>query len=50
MEWPPRSGVRQLFPEVDRAEWMTVPEARERLVKAQVEFLKRLEVIVASAA
>lgn len=42
MEWPPRSGTRQEFPEVDRAEWMTIPEATARLVTAQVEFLTRL--------
>jgi predicted NUDIX family NTP pyrophosphohydrolase len=42
MEWPPRSGRRQSFPEVDRAEWMTITEARDRLVKGQVEFLDRL--------
>ena len=42
LEWPPRSGVLQAFPEVDRAEWMTVDEARGRLVRAQVAFLGRL--------
>lgn len=35
MEWPPRSGRTQSFPEVDRAEWMTVDAARTRLVKGQ---------------
>jgi predicted NUDIX family NTP pyrophosphohydrolase len=42
MEWPPKSGTLQEFPEVDRAEWMTIPEATTRLVTAQVEFLTRL--------
>ena len=42
MEWPPNSGTMQLFPEVDRAEWMTVARARTRLVRAQAEFLDRL--------
>jgi predicted NUDIX family NTP pyrophosphohydrolase len=42
MEWPPRSGTRQSFPEIDRAEWVPVPEAAVRLVSAQVEFLRRL--------
>jgi predicted NUDIX family NTP pyrophosphohydrolase len=42
MEWPPRSGKLARFPEVDRARWMTVPEARLRLVGAQVELLDRL--------
>ena len=42
MEWPPRSGRRQAFPEIDRAEWFTVDEARARLVAAHVELLDRL--------
>ena len=42
MEWPPRSGRRQEFPEVDRAAWFAVDEAREKLVGAQVELLDRL--------
>jgi predicted NUDIX family NTP pyrophosphohydrolase len=42
MEWPPRSGRRQSFPEVDRAEWTLLDGARDRLVEAQVEFLDRL--------
>jgi len=35
MEWPPRSGRRASFPEVDRAEWMGLDAAREALVKGQ---------------
>jgi predicted NUDIX family NTP pyrophosphohydrolase len=46
MEWPPRSGVQREFPEVDRADWFTVDEARERLVPAQVELLDRLVELV----
>jgi predicted NUDIX family NTP pyrophosphohydrolase len=42
MEWPPKSGKLTQFPEVDRAEWMSVSEASVRLVAAQVEFLMRL--------
>jgi predicted NUDIX family NTP pyrophosphohydrolase len=42
MEWPPRSGRTQDFPEVDRAEWMTLAQATDRLVTGQVEFLVRL--------
>ena len=42
MEWPPRSGRLQSFPEVDRAEWTLLPLARVRLVAAQAEFLDRL--------
>jgi predicted NUDIX family NTP pyrophosphohydrolase len=35
VEWPPRSGRLQTFPEVDRAEWTTMDAARARLVKGQ---------------
>ena len=42
MEWPPRSGRRQEFPEIDRAAWFSLDEARTKLVGAQVELLDRL--------
>ena len=42
MEWPPRSGRTQEFPEVDRAEWFDVAAAREKLNPAQAAFLDRL--------
>lgn len=42
MEWPPRSGKRQEFPEVDRAEWFDPETAREKILPAQAEFLDRL--------
>lgn len=42
MEWPPRSGRTQRFPEVDRAEWTGVESARERIVRGQAEFIDRL--------
>jgi len=42
MEWPPRSGVEREFPEVDRAEWFGVEEARARINPAQAELLDRL--------
>ncbi|MDQ1124292.1 NUDIX domain-containing protein [Microbacterium trichothecenolyticum] len=35
MEWPPRSGKRASFPEVDRVEWMALDAARDALVKGQ---------------
>jgi len=35
MEWPPRSGRRQSFPEVDRARWFTIAEARVKLLAGQ---------------
>ncbi|MBD0280637.1 MAG: NUDIX domain-containing protein [Thermoleophilaceae bacterium] len=42
MEWPPRSGRMAEFPEVDRAGWFRIDEAREKLVPAQAGFLDRL--------
>jgi predicted NUDIX family NTP pyrophosphohydrolase len=42
MEWPPRSGRMQQFPEVDRAEWFGLDAARERINPAQAAFLDRL--------
>jgi len=43
MEWPPHSGRVTQFPEVDRAEWMPLDEARQRIVPAQVPLLDALE-------
>ena len=42
LEWPPRSGRVQEFPEVDRAAWFSLDAARAKLVKGQVPFLDRL--------
>jgi predicted NUDIX family NTP pyrophosphohydrolase len=42
MEWPPRSGSEQEFPEVDRAEWFGPAAAREKILPAQAELLDRL--------
>jgi len=49
MPWPPRSGRMQSFPEVDRAEWMPLPAARARVVKAQQAALDRLAELLADA-
>jgi len=42
MEWPPRSGRRQEFPEVDRAQWFSPEEALNRINPAQAELVHRL--------
>jgi predicted NUDIX family NTP pyrophosphohydrolase len=42
MEWPPKSGRRQTFPEVDRAGWFTVEEAREKMLAGQQPLIDRL--------
>ncbi|HUI20139.1 MAG TPA: NUDIX hydrolase, partial [Methylocella sp.] len=47
VEWPPRSGHLIEVPEVDRAAWFTLDEARDKIVKAQSVFLDRLQEILA---
>lgn len=42
IEWPPKSGRQQKFPEIDRAVWVSLDEARTRIVKGQIGFLDRL--------
>ena len=46
MEWPPKSGRRQSFPEVDRAAWFGAEEARRKIVPAQAAFIDRLLAII----
>lgn len=43
MEWPPKSGRFREFPEVDRAAWFPIREARERILKGQAALLDQLE-------
>jgi predicted NUDIX family NTP pyrophosphohydrolase len=43
IEWPPRSGRRQMIPEVDRVAWFAPDEARSRAHPAQAVFVDRLE-------
>ena len=42
MEWPPRSGRMQEFPEVDRASWFALDEARRMILSSQLPLLDRL--------
>ena len=42
MEWPPKSGQQQSFPEADRAEWFTLGKAGRKLLKGQLPFLETL--------
>jgi len=48
LEWPPGSGELSDFPEVDRAEWCTIPDASEKVIKGQVQVLEALDRILAS--
>ena len=43
IEWPPRSGRRRLFPEIDRVAWFGPAEARRRIKATQIPFIDRLE-------
>lgn len=43
MEWPPHSGRRSEFPEVDRGAWFSMAEAREHILKSQVPLIDKLE-------
>ena len=50
LEWPPRSGRQQIFPEVDRAAWFTLAAAREKINKGQSALLDQLEQLLATRA
>jgi len=43
MEWPPKSGQHQEFPEIDRAAWLTIELARRKILKGQAGFLDQLQ-------
>jgi len=45
MEWPPRSGKAQEFPEIDRAGWFRIDEARRKILKSQLDLLEQLELL-----
>jgi predicted NUDIX family NTP pyrophosphohydrolase len=42
MEWPPRSGRQQSFPEVDRAAWFTLSAARRKILRGQLPLLDEI--------
>jgi len=48
IEWPPRSGKMQSFPEIDRARFFSLEEAAEKINPAQKEFLDRLQEYIAT--
>jgi predicted NUDIX family NTP pyrophosphohydrolase len=48
LEWPPRSGRLQEFPEIDRAEWFGLDQARAKVNPAQVAFIDRLEALLSA--
>jgi predicted NUDIX family NTP pyrophosphohydrolase len=46
IEWPPRSGKMQAFPEIDRAEWFALPVAHGKILESQRPLLDRLAALV----
>ena len=50
LEWPPRSGRMRSFPEMDRVEWMTMADARARILASQEPVLDALEDLLAGTA
>ena len=46
MEWPPKSGLMRVYPEVDRAAWYSMPEARRKILPAQQPLLDELESVL----
>lgn len=48
MEWPKGSGQMQAFPEIERAEWFTIEQARAKMLPAQVPLLDRLLELLAT--
>jgi predicted NUDIX family NTP pyrophosphohydrolase len=46
MEWPPRSGKKQSFPEVDKAQWFSTPEAKQKIIASQIPLIAELEMIL----
>ena len=46
IEWPPKSGRFEEFPEIDKAAWFDMEEAQEVIVKSQLPFLERLRALL----
>jgi predicted NUDIX family NTP pyrophosphohydrolase len=49
IEWPPKSGKRAEFPEIDRGEWFSAAAAREKINEAQVPFIDELILYLAQS-
>lgn len=46
MEWPPRSGRKKSFPEIDKAGWFSMADARKKIIEGQVLLITQLEEIL----
>jgi predicted NUDIX family NTP pyrophosphohydrolase len=49
IDWPPRSGRKMEIAEVDRGDWFSIAEAKERILKSQAQFLERLSQLLPAA-
>lgn len=43
LEWPPNSGIKQMFPEIDRAEFFQLETAKKKIKPSQIKLIERLE-------
>ena len=48
IEWPPRSGNKQLFPEIDKGAWFNIEEAKNKIIPAQIPLITELESLLVS--
>ena len=48
MEWPPNSGKQEEFPEIDRAEWFSLADAKQKILRSQVPLLEELDMLLAT--
>ncbi len=46
IEWPPKSGEKKQFPEMDKGSWFTVKEAKKKILPAQLPFIVELEKMI----
>lgn len=46
MEWPPRSGKKQSFPEIDKAQWFTLEEAKNKINPGQLSLIEQVEMLL----
>ena len=44
IEWPPKSGKKKAFPEIDKAAWFDMDEAKKKIIEGQVLLIKELEI------
>jgi len=46
IEWPPASGKKQSYPEMDKASWFNIKEAKEKILASQIPFIEELEKVI----